>query len=147
MSRVLAWLTGRQLARCSRDEPRLNSPQGVFNDTPNGQRAGIWASHPASDGTYIYVATGNGTWDGGPDWGNSYLKLSPSNSTLAVADFFTPFNVSALTTFDRDVGSDTPTLLPPLMSSPFPNIMIGAGKEGRIYVVNRDNMGQFNASC
>jgi hypothetical protein len=79
--------------------------------------------------------------------GGTLIKLSPTNSTLSVADFFTPFNVSTLITNDVDVGSDTPTLLPPLASSPFPNIMIGAGKEGRIYVVNRDNMGHFNASC
>jgi len=122
------------------------TPSAVFNVTPNGQGAGIWGSPLASDGTFIYAGTGNGTWDGGPDWGNSYLKLSPGNATLSVADFFTPFNVANLTFYDRDLGSGT-TLLPPLVSSSVPNIMIGAGKEGGIYVVNRDNMGHFNASC
>jgi len=119
----------------------------AFNDTPNGQRGGIWGAQLASDGTFVYAATGNGTWNAGPDWGNSYLKLSPTNATLSIADFFTPFNVTNLTFFDRDLGSGTPTLLPPLSSSPFPNIMIGAGKEGGIYVVNRNNMGHFNSSC
>ena len=118
----------------------------VFNTTPNGSEGGIWNSHLASDGTYIYAVPSNGTWDAGPDWGNSYLKLSPTNSTLSIADYFTPFNTATLTFYDRDPGTGT-TLLPPLPSSPFPNIMIGAGKEGRIYVVNRDNMGAFNASC
>ena len=118
----------------------------VFNDSPNGQRGGIWNSHLASDGTFIYAVPGNGTWDAGPDWANSYLKLSPTNATLSVADFFTPFNVATLTFNDRDLGTGT-TLLPPLSSSPFPNVMIGAGKEGRIYVVNRDSMGQFNSAC
>jgi len=118
----------------------------VFNDTPNGQRGGIWNSQLASDGTFIYTVPGNGTWDAGPDWANSYLKLSPTNSTLSVADFFTPFNVATLTFNDRDLGTGT-TLLPPLSSSSFPNVMIGAGKEGRIYVVNRDSMGQFNSTC
>jgi hypothetical protein len=122
-------------------------PFSAFNDTPNGQRGGIWGGQLASDGTFVYAATGNGTWDAGPDWGNSYLKLSPTNTTLSVADFFTPFNVANLTFFDRDLGSATPTLLPPLSSSPLPNIMIGAGKEGTIYVVNRDNMGHFNSAC
>ena len=120
----------------------------VFNATPNGQRAGIWGpSILASDGTHIFTATGNGTSDSGPDWGSSYLKLLPANGTLSVADFFTPFNVSALTANDRDLGSGMATLLPTFGSSPFPHIMIGAGKEGRIYVVSRDSMGHFNSSC
>jgi len=119
----------------------------VFNDTPNGQRGGIWGAPLASDGTFVYTATGNGTWDGGPDWGDSYLKLSPVNGTLLQANFFTPFNVSVLTGRDRDLGSAMATLLPTLGSSWFPHVMIGAGKEGRIYVVNRDNMGQFNSAC
>jgi hypothetical protein len=120
----------------------------VFNATPNGQRAGIWGpSVLASDGTHLYTGTGNGTWDSGPDWGNSYLKLLPANGTLSMADFFTPFNVSTLILQDRDLGSGMATLLPTFSSSPFPHIMIGAGKEGRIYVVSRDNMGHFNSAC
>jgi hypothetical protein len=118
----------------------------VWNVTPNGQRGGIWNSHLASDGTFIFAVPGNGSWNAGPNWADSYLKLSPGGSTLSIADYFTPFNVATLTFFDRDLGSGT-VLLPPLTSSAFPNIMIGAGKEGRIYVVNRDNMGQFNSSC
>lgn len=119
----------------------------VFNTTPNGKRGGIWGGPLASDGTFVYAATGNGTWDGGPDWGNSYLKLSPVSGTLSEADFFTPFNVSTLTANDRDLGSGLATLLPTFTSSTFPHIMIGAGKEGRIYVINRDNMGHFDAAC
>ena len=118
----------------------------VFNTTPNGSEGGIWNSHLASDGTYIYAVPSNGTWDAGPDWGNSYLKLSPTNSTLSIADYFTPFNTAALTFYDRDPGTCN-TLLPTLPSSSFPHSMIGGGKEGRIYVVNRDNMGHFNSSC
>jgi len=119
----------------------------VFNDTPNGQRGGIWGGPLASDGTFVYTATGNGTWDSGPDWGDSYLKLSPVSGTLSEADFFTPFNVSTLTADDRDLGSGMATLLPTFSYSAVPHIMIGAGKEGRIYVVNRDNMGHFDSAC
>lgn len=119
----------------------------VFNTTPNGQRGGIWDAPLASDGTFVYTATGNGTWDGGPDWGDSYVKLSPVSGTLSEADFFTPFNASTLTADDRDLGSGMATLMPTFTSSKFPHIMIGAGKEGRIYVVNRDNMGHFDSAC
>ena len=120
----------------------------VFNATPNGKRGGIWNAPLASDGKYLYTATGNGTSDHGhgPDWGDSYLKLSTGGGGLSEVDFFTPFNESTLTADDRDLGSAMATLLPTFSSSPFPHIMIGAGKEGRIYVVNRDNMGQFNSS-
>ena len=119
----------------------------VFNLTPNGQRGGIWGGALASDGMFVYAATGNGTWDGGPEWGNSYMKLSPVSGTLLEADFFTPFNVSTLIGNDRDVGSGMATLMPTFGSSSYPHIMIGAGKEGRIYVVSRDNMGHFDSAC
>jgi hypothetical protein len=120
----------------------------VFNITPNGQRGGIWGGPLASDGTYLYTATGNGTSDHtarGPDWGDSYLKLSTAGGVLSFFDFFTPFNEKTLTVDDRDLGSAMATLMPTFSFSPFPHIMIGAGKEGRIYVISRDNMGQFNS--
>ena len=88
------------------------SQTAVFNLSPNGQHGGIWGGPLASDGTFVYAATGNGTWDGGPDWGNSYLKLSPVSGTLSEADFFTPFNASVLDANDRDLGSALATLLP-----------------------------------
>jgi hypothetical protein len=75
------------------------------------------------------------------------VKLSPVSGTLSEADFFTPFNASTLTADDRDLGSGMATLMPTFTSSKFPHIMIGAGKEGRIYVVNRDNMGHFDSAC
>jgi len=121
----------------------------VFNITPNGKRGGIWGAPLASDGTYLYTATGNGTSDHtarGPDWGDSYLKLSTAGGMLSFFDFFTPFNESTLTADDRDLGSAMATLMPTFSSSPYPHIMIGAGKEGRIYVVSRDNMTGFNSS-
>jgi len=85
----------------------------VFNTTPNGQRGGIWGGPLASDGTFVYTAIGNGTWDGGPDWGDTYLKLSPVSGTLSVADFFTPSNQKTLNTDDRDLGSAMATRCPP----------------------------------
>jgi hypothetical protein len=97
--------------------------------------------------TFVYLDTGNGTWDGSRDWGDSYVKLSPVSGMLSEADFFTPFNASPLTADDRDLGSGMATLFPTFTSSKFAHIMIGAGKEDRIYVVNRDNMGHFDSAC
>lgn len=112
--------------------------------TPNGSRGGIWGGALSSDASgNIFAATGNGTWDSNNDWGDSYLKLVPNNNTLAVSDYFTPFNVQTLTADDLDIGSAMATLLPD-QAGPFPHEMVGAGKEGRIYVINRDNMGKFH---
>lgn len=115
----------------------------TFCVTPNGERGGIWGGALASDGKYIYAAVGNGTWDGTNDWGNSYMKLAPSGHSLAIVDSFTPFNYQTLNTEDLDLGSAMATLFP-WLSGPYPHEMVGAGKEGRIYVVNRDSMGGFN---
>jgi outer membrane protein assembly factor BamB len=62
-----------------------------------------------------------------------------------VADYFTPFNWPTLNTEDWDLGSALASLLPTFSGS-FPHVLIGAGKEGRIYVVNRDNMGKHSTN-
>jgi hypothetical protein len=116
----------------------------VFNDTPNGSEGGIWNGGPSADANgNLFVMTGNGTFDGfaSQDWGDSFLRLTAG---LAVFDFFTPFNQADLAANDLDVGSAAPLLLPDQAVGP-PHLLVGGGKEGRIYLVNRDNMGQFQS--
>jgi len=122
----------------------LNS---VFNDTPNGgssggfDGAGIWQSGlgPAADADgNVYVGTGNGLSDaisGGPDYGVSYLKLSP---TLQLNDWFMPYNVQSLDNNDLDISSSGAVLIPNS------NYFFGGGKEGKLYLLNRGNLGHFN---
>ena len=123
--------------------------KSVLLITPNGEDGGIWLSGggPAcdSDGN-IFVATGNGTFDPtSGDYGDSLLKL-PNTSPLAVADYFTPFNQSTLDTNDLDLNSGGTVVLPDEVGSgAHPHLTVGAGKQGTIYLVDRDNMGQFNA--
>src|SRR5262249_5318099 len=116
-----------------------------FNSSPNGGRSGIWMSGgaPAADGSNnLYVMTGNGSFDantGGSDYGSSYLKLSTA-SGLTVSDYFTPHDQDTLSSSDQDVGAGGTALL-------FgQNLLVGAGKSGVFFVLNRSNMGQFNAS-
>jgi len=124
----------------------------VFNDTPNGSQGGIWQSGgglSAAPGTSpIFLQTGNGTFDanttGGVDYGDSFLKLS-TRGGLSVADYFTPDNQSMLQNMDLDLGSGA-ALIPPTQGGSFPHEIISAGKQGIIYVVNRDNMGKFNST-
>jgi hypothetical protein len=123
----------------------------VFNDTRNGLQGGIWQSggglSAAPGGTAVFLLTGNGTFDantGGVDYGDSFLKLS-TTGRLSVADYFTPDNQSKLDRLDIDLGSGAGLILP-TQSGPFPHEIIGAGKQGIIYVVSRDNMGKFNST-
>ena len=123
----------------------------VYNNTPNGGQASFWnggAAPAVDDAGNLYVVGGNGTFDGGaggPDVGESYLKLSTSGG-LALADYFTPFNYDLLNQGDLDVGSAGVALLPDEAgSSQHPHLMVGAGKEGRIYLLDRDNLGRIQA--
>jgi hypothetical protein len=122
----------------------------VFNDSPNGFQGGIWLSGngPAADGNgNIFVISGNGTFDanttGGVDFGDSFLKLNAAGG-LALLDFFTPFDQAAISANDFDLGSSGPLLLPD-QTGAHPHLVLGAGKNGTGYLVDRDNMGHFNA--
>jgi hypothetical protein len=124
----------------------------IFNATANGSRAGIWMSGgaPAADTTgNLFLGTGNGTFDAtsatspNNDFGDSILKTSP---TLAVMDWFTPFNQSTLESNDLDLGSGGILLLPEQASGPV-HLLVTGGKEGKLYLLNRDGLGNFCTSC
>ena len=122
----------------------------VFNDSPNGSRSGIWMSGgaPAADSSNnLYMITGNGTYDGtaSSDYGDTFLKLSTSGG-VSVADWFTPADQSSLEGGDTDFGSGGAAILVDELSSPVPHLVIGGGKEGNLFLLNRDNMGKFNAT-
>jgi hypothetical protein len=142
-----------------------------------GQGAGIWqagAGLAADPAGFIYAMTGNGTFDGWVDFGESFIKLryTPPGrqaASLAVVDWWTPFDdakrvqgapASAFTQpatptnnrgaaalaadqamtpeekADMDLGSGGPTLIPRSRA------VIGAGKDGILYVVDQANMGR-----
>lgn len=124
---------------------------GAFNVTANGGQGGIWhaGGGVAADTTgMLFFVTGNGTFDvnkGGVDYANSFLKLQLS-PPFTVEDYFTPYNEASLNSpndNDHEPGSGGALLLPDQAGS-YPHLMVAAGKQGIIYVLNRDNMGQFN---
>jgi hypothetical protein len=122
--------------------------KGFFVTSPNGYGGDIWAAGggPPVDANHnIYFSTGNGDFNvnkGGKDYGDTLIKLSPSLSPL---DYFTPFDQGNLEANDADLGSGGTLLLPDQTTSPT-HLLVTAGKEGRIYVVNRDNLGKYNTS-
>lgn len=130
------------------DEETL-APAGVFVTTPNGKQGAIWMAGggPAVDanGT-IYFSVANGTFDantGGSDYGDSFLQLSPASVGFTVQDYFTPYDQAKLAANDLDLGSGGVVLLPD-QDTPHTHELLGGGKEGTLYVVDRDSMGGFN---
>jgi Malectin domain/Immunoglobulin domain/PQQ enzyme repeat len=129
----------------------------VLNLTPNGNEGALWMSGtaPAADTSgNIYVLDGNGTLDtsltssGFPskgDFGNCFCKISTSGG-LKVADYFAVSNTVSESNADTDLGSGAALVLPDLSDGAGGtlHLAVGAGKDGNIYVVNRDNMGKFD---
>ncbi len=124
----------------------------LFCTSPNQGATAIWQSGdgPAADPAgNVYVATGNGPFDlntGGPDSGNTVLKLALQSGALVRLDYFTPSNEADLTAHDLDLGAGGPILPPTQTGAAAPNLVIVGGKDGKLYVVNRDNMGKFNST-
>ncbi len=121
----------------------------IWVSTPNGNAGGFWMSGvgmAADSAGNLFVPTGNGTFEtsGSPtDFGDSILRLSLGAASLSVADYFTPYDEATLDQRDHDLGSGGVLLLPDQPGS-HPHELVQAGKEGSIYVVDRDNMGHFN---
>jgi chitodextrinase len=126
---------------------------GTFNANPNGSDSGIWMSGgaPAADSSgNLYFLTGNGTFDansGGSDYGDSTVKLSTSGG-LSVASYFTPADQQNLEGGDTDHGSGGAAILVDQpMNAPHQHLLIGGGKEGNFFLLNRDNLGGYGANA
>ena len=122
----------------------------VFNASANGSRSGIWMSGgaPAFDSSgNMYASTGNGTFDGDAtlppnnDFGDTVLKIGTS-AGLTLSGWFTPYNQDLLNNRDLDLGSSGVIVLPDQTSSPT-HLLVTAGKQGQVYLLNRDHMGSY----
>jgi disulfide oxidoreductase YuzD len=119
--------------------------EAAFNTSPNDGANGVWMSGggPASDANgNIYFATGNGSWNGSSDYGDSVVKLGPpANNTFPVLDYFTPYNQGSLDSGDVDLGAGGLVLLPALPSGQ--QLLALQGKQGTIYLLNANNLGKY----
>src|ERR1700733_3082586 len=116
----------------------------VYATTTIGAGGGIWMSGqapPIDSAGNLYLSTGNGTSGVTPNklvqTGQSFIKLSP---TLQLLDYFTPSNAAAMSAGDMDLGSAG------LLMVPNTSDILGGGKQGVLYLVNTNGMGEFNAS-
>jgi len=101
-----------------------------------GGAGGVWmgGGGPAADDQgNVYVSTGNGFYDGGPEWGDTILKV---DSQLHINDHFTPFDWSFLQCRDLDVSAGG------IMLVPGQSQLVAGGKAGKMYLINLANMGQ-----
>jgi hypothetical protein len=125
----------------------------TFNANPNGDHSGIWMAGgaPSADSSgNLYFLTGNGTFDantGGSDYGDSTVKLSTA-AGLSVAGYFSPADQAILSADDTDHGSGgAAILLDQPAGSPHQHLLIGGGKEGSLFLLDRDNLGGYGGNA
>jgi len=125
---------------------------GAWVSTPNGYQGGIWMSGCGiatdNDGS-LYLSVANGPFDAfgeepGSNLSDSVVKLKPGAHGIALADFFTPFNQANMAKDDLDLGSSGVVVLPD-QPGPTPHLALTSGKNGHIYLLNRDILGGYSA--
>jgi len=122
--------------------------EGAFSTEPGQALAAIWMKGgglSADSASNIYGETAEGTFTPGTNFGSSVFRLTQSGNGLQVADWFTPWNQAYLSQNDLDLNDAV--LLLPDQSGSHPHLALAVGKEGTVYVLDRDNMGKFCASC
>jgi len=131
----------------------------VINIIPNGNSGSIWmpAGLAGDNAGNVYCISGNGTLDttltpaGFPingDFGNSMVKLGITNSALAVMDYFAPSNTVSENSIDQDLGSGGALVLPEMLdeNNQPRRLVVGAGKDSRIYLLDTADMGKFHTN-
>jgi uncharacterized protein YjdB len=126
---------------------------GAIDLVPSTRGAGIWlgGGGPAADAAgNVYFPTGNAFGGNTPgisnDYGDTFVKLGPS-VPLAVADYFAPSIAISDDNLDEDLGSAAALLLPDMLDGggTTRHLAVVAGKDQMMYIVDRDNMGQYSA--
>jgi hypothetical protein len=130
---------------------------GVTSANP---QAGIWMSGDGfvslpSDPDSFFFATGNGVspapGKGGATatpstLGDSVVKVNVQpDGSLQAADFFSPANAPILDVQDKDFGSGGPIGLP-FGTTTYPHLLVQAGKDGRVFLLNADSLGGRGAT-
>ncbi|HET6870078.1 MAG TPA: choice-of-anchor D domain-containing protein [Solirubrobacteraceae bacterium] len=123
----------------------------------NGDGGGVWQSGvglTTDRAGSILISTGNGGAPSAPSPGDTppsscgecVIRLQiQSNGTLKPVDFFAPFDAAQLDGFDTDFGSGGVVGLPDQYfgTASVPHLAVVAGKEGYVYLLNRDDLGGY----
>jgi hypothetical protein len=122
--------------------------EGSYTTEPNKTLASVWQKGgglSADTNGNVYAETGEGFYSAGSNLSTSVFKLSQNGTTLSLADWFTPYNHAYLSSHDLDLCDGV--LILPQQPGTYPDEAIAGGKEGTIYLLNRDNMGQLCTTC
>src|SRR5207248_8510847 len=117
-----------------------------YTAEPGKILASIWqkgAGLSADGDGNIYAETSEGFYAAGTNLSISVLKLSQTGTSLALADWFTPYNHQYLSDKDLDLN-DGVLILPDQLG---PHEAIAEGKEGTIYLLDRESMGHLCSNC
>ncbi len=120
----------------------VNDPSHPVGWATDALGGGVWAvSGLCNDGTFAYAATGNtfgaNSWMGG----EAIIRFMPGPIFSGdTADFFTPSNWLDLDNADLDVGGTGPVLIDVPGATPSA-LLVGLGKNGVAYLVDRSNLG------
>jgi len=113
----------------------------IWSSSPDGEQGGIWMSGraPAIDAAgNVYYTTGNGSWDGETNFGESFVKFGATPDS-PLLDWFTPSAYGLLNNFDLDLAGSGPILIPGT------DLIVSAGKSGYFYVTRTGDLGHESA--
>jgi outer membrane protein assembly factor BamB len=120
----------------------------TLNVAPNSGDGGIWmaGAAPAADAAgNLYLITGNARFDAAAadppndDYGDSLLKLS---GDLRVLQYFTPSDQQFDDVQNNDFGSGG-VVLANLPGASRARIALAAGKDGDLFVIDREHLGGY----
>jgi len=143
---VLGWraATLAPLAANELTDTAPTSPKSFF-------LASVWMSGyglAADESGNVYFSTGNSdasSYDMGVhDIQESVVRLSPD--LAKIQSFFTPANYATLDGGDLDLGSGGVLLVPYQTGGPVHNLVVAGGKDGHLYVLNRNALGGYSAA-
>src|SRR5881396_146225 len=125
----------------------INNPSNVGAWATTAIGGGIWGhGGVASDGTNMFVVTGN-TFNTGGNWmgGEAIIRLQAGPIwTGQPTDYWAPTNWFTLDQGDTDLGGCSATLIDVPGATPS-KLVLALGKDGKGYLLNRNNLGGIAA--
>lgn len=124
----------------------INNPASVTSYATTANKSGIWGvGGIASDGTNLFVVTGNAPGGSGFGQQESIVRLQAGPSfTNSTANYWAPTTWAALDTADADLGGCGPVLIDVPGATPS-QMVLALGKDRNAYLVNRTNLGGIAA--
>src|SRR5258707_13924033 len=125
----------------------INNPTNVHGWATTAIGGGIWGhGGVASDGTNMFVVTGN-TFNTGGNWmgGEAIIRLQAGPTWTGMpTDYWAPSNWFSLDNGDTDLGGVSATVVDVPGATPS-QLVLALGKDSNAYLVNRNNLGGITA--